>query len=201
MLDLESLKWFENVHVEGDVPQPRDKLASISVEGQLCKTKPKKKKKQQPKKKPPTSTSSYLVFTQRLDIYGGFGPQAPKSADEVDLDADDDEEDEEDEEDDDDERGPSVTFGWFGDLRRLELVSLPSSESDALHLRWWIIPVAGARSPTPRAGTSLAYAGDGKALLFGGRDSTARQGDLWALQLPPSYRNKNQNLKLEKSNT
>lgn len=52
VLDLESLKWFENVHVEGDVPQPRDKLASISVEGQLCKTKPKKKKNNNQKKNP-----------------------------------------------------------------------------------------------------------------------------------------------------
>jgi hypothetical protein len=56
---------------------------------------------------------------------------------------------------------------------------------DALTLELVVFAAATGEGPTPRAGATLVDdPGNERMLLFGGRDATGLQPDVWSLDLP-----------------
>ncbi|KAL5251259.1 hypothetical protein ACHWQZ_G016826 [Mnemiopsis leidyi] len=105
----------------------------------------------------PRDKHTAVLWGKKIVIFGGFGPAT--GAEEL-------------SEDSEDEDDPSIKFTWFNDLYLFD------TESNS-----WDAPnVSLVDGPVPRAAHSATIYND-KMIIFGGKDSKARNQDLFSLDL------------------
>lgn len=122
----------------------------------------------------PRDKHSCTLIGNKIYVFGGFGPQ---TVDEPEQD--------EDEDDEDDEPEPA-TFGWFNDMFELNTGkdgAIICKFANALTetMTWSKVKTEGT-TPTPRAAFGGMATIGSAFYVFGGRDPSQRQNDLYMFE-------------------
>ena len=117
----------------------------------------------------PRDKLSATVLGGRVLVFGGFGPQEPGAEQGSDSSSGDEEEEET------EEQGEAAAFTWFNDVRVLERTGGAWA---------WSAPEVLGELPSARAAHGAVTVGS-RMFVFGGRDSSGRVNDTFALDAAP----------------